>query len=64
MDLQDLISMNKAIAWEQAKCALRTIVAIEGQRHSDDHNEEPPFLAIEKTVEHFIKGFEDKGFAE
>lgn len=64
MDIDTFISMNKAIAWEQAKCALRTIVAVEGQRSSGTIGGPYPFQKIEAAVDAFINTFEGEGYHE
>jgi len=62
MNEDDMISLMKAIAWEQAKGQLRTISAAAGQgRTGSRHNN---YNRIQVFVDRFINEFEAEGLHE
>ena len=60
-DWERHLSLQKAIEWEKAKGALRTMVAIQGQTYGRRPDNETKFDKTRKMVEKFIKQFEDEG---
>jgi hypothetical protein len=65
----DLLSLHKAVLWEQAKGALRAVVAAHGSQPAQygaggAHIENVRWVNSGKAVEKFINDFEDEGLHE
>ena len=59
----DPIGLAKAILWEEAKGALRALVAAGGQSQSAAERS-PKYEDVLNFVEDFIKSFEDNSYQE
>ncbi len=65
--LADMIKVQKAALWAEAKGKLRAMVAVEGQCSGSDplHRDQRHRWAMgSNTIEAFIKDFEDNGLHE
>lgn len=68
MDEDGLIGTLKAMKWEEAKGALRSLAALDGSRQATLSTTMTPrrerFEEVGEAVETFIKDFEDNGWHE
>ena len=54
----------KAVTWERAKCALRELVALQGEYFNMTDDEGARYELIQARVESFIEDFQGNGFHE
>jgi hypothetical protein len=67
MDITDIIRVQKAVLWEQAKGQLRAMVLVEGQcsAHDPGHSQQRTrWRDANEQIEDFIKSFESEGLHE
>lgn len=65
MNITDLIRVQKAQLWEEAKGKLRAMVLVEGQVPSVGYQDNiERYREAEKVIEKFIENFEDNGLHE
>ena len=61
MDYTRMISLAKAVAWEQAKGQMRVVAAAAGETHDINDTR---WKELKRRIEDFITGIEEDGLHE